>query len=209
LKGKFVTFEGIDGSGKSTQLRMLQGVLVGRGVDFVTTREPGGTPLGRALRQAFLETEENVAPMAELLAFGADRAQHVEFLIKPALAAGRLVISDRFADATYAYQGAGRRFPPEKVLSVIDLATDGLRPDLTIFFDIEVKMALRRTSDRSSEASNRMDKETGEFYARVRDAYLEIAEKEPERFKVLDASGTPENIHPRVLELIDDLLGGR
>jgi dTMP kinase len=184
---------------------MLQGVLVGRGVDFITTREPGGTPLGRALRQAFLETDEVVAPMAELLAFGADRAQHVEFLIKPALAAGRLVISDRYADATTAYQGAGRSFPIEQVRSVIQLATGGLGPDLTIFFDIEVKEAIRRTADRSG-ASNRMDKETSEFYARVREAYLSIAETEPDRFKVIDASGAPENLSRRVVEMVEELL---
>lgn len=184
---------------------MLQGVLVGRGVDFITTREPGGTPLGRALRQAFLETEEVVAPMAELLAFGADRAQHVEFLIKPALAAGRLVISDRYADATLAYQGAGRRFPLGQVRSVIELATGGLQPDLTIFFDIEIQEAARRTADRS-ELSNRMDNETNEFYARVRNAYLGIAEREPGRFKVIDASETPENLSRRVVAMMDDLL---
>jgi len=138
LKGKFITFEGIDGSGKSTQLRMLAFELQTRGIDVVTTCEPGGTPLGRALREAFLETWEPVAPMAELLAFAADRAQHVEHLIKPAIDAGKVVISDRYADATYAYQGAGRGFSEEKVLQAIDLATDGLKPDLTLFFDITV-----------------------------------------------------------------------
>jgi dTMP kinase len=108
LRGRFITFEGIDGSGKSTQLRLLSGDLRVRGFDVLTTFQPGGTPLGRRLREAFLETEENVHPMAELLLFAADRAQHVNFLIKPALAAGRIVISDRYADATAAYQGAGR-----------------------------------------------------------------------------------------------------
>lgn len=205
MKGKFVTFEGIDGSGKSTQLRLLEATLSDRGVDFLTTCEPGGTPLGRALRRAFLETTEDVAPMAELLAFGSDRAQHVEFLIKPALAAGRLVISDRYADATFAYQGAGRRFSSEQVLSVIELATGGLKPDLTIFFDIEVEEAVRRMANRP-EASNRMDKETNEFYSRVRNAYLGIADREPGRFKVIDASVSPEDLRPQVLALIDELL---
>src|SRR5205823_5413525 len=115
---------------KSTQLRMLAGALRERGIDVLTTCQPGGTPLGRRLREAFLETEENVAPMAELLLFAADRAQHVEFLIKPALAEGRVVISDRYADATFAYQGAGRGFDEETANQVIRLATGGLKPDL-------------------------------------------------------------------------------
>src|ERR1043165_2324405 len=123
---------------------MLAGDLRARGVDLITTQEPGGTPLGRRLREAFLETEETVAPMAELLLFAADRAQHVEFLIKPALAGGRVVISDRYSDATFAYQGAGRGFDEKTVNEVIRLATGGLNPDLTIFFDISVETALRR-----------------------------------------------------------------
>src|SRR5215218_7574649 len=115
---------------------MLAGALRQRSVDVITTCEPGGTPLGRRLREAFLETEETVAPMAELLLFAADRAQHVEFLIKPALAENRVVISDRYADATYAYQGIGRGFPEETIKRVIQLATGGLKADLTLFFDI-------------------------------------------------------------------------
>ena len=199
MKGKFITFEGIDGSGKSTQLRMLAENLRARGVDVVTTCEPGGTPLGRSLREAFLETRETVAPMAELLSFAADRAQHVEFLIKPALAEGKVVISDRYADATFAYQGAGRGFPEEKVLQVIELATGGLKPDLTLFFDITVDEAIRRmlARDETQAKKNRMDEETAEFYTRVRDAYLGIAEREPERFRVIDASGPIDAIHAR------------
>ncbi|MEP6787699.1 MAG: dTMP kinase [Acidobacteriota bacterium] len=208
MKGKFITFEGIDGSGKSTQLRMLAGDLRGRGIDVLTTCEPGGTPLGRHLREAFLETEETVAPMAELLAFAADRAQHVEFLIKPSIAAGRVVISDRYADATYAYQGAGRGFPKDKVLQVIELATGGLKPDLTVFFDISVEEAIRRmvARDESQAKKNRMDEETAEFYTRVRKAYLGIAQREPKRFRVIDASGSVEEIHPRVVEMVSAIL---
>ena len=121
---------------------MLTGALRERGVDLLTTQEPGGTPLGRRLRDAFLETEESVTPMAELLLFAADRAQHVEFLIKPALAGGRVVISDRYADATFGYQGAGRGFDEKTVSAVIKLATGGLKPDLTLFFDIPIAAAL-------------------------------------------------------------------
>jgi dTMP kinase len=205
LSGKFITFEGIDGSGKSTQIEMLADALHRHGIDPVITREPGGTALGRALRAAFLETEEDVAPMAELLSFAADRAQHVEFLIKPALAAGRVVISDRYADATFAYQGAGRGFPEEKVLQVINLATDGLKPDLTLFFDIEVDEAMRRmiARDESQTKRNRMDEETAGFYSRVRDSYLGIAKREPKRFKVIDGSRSKNQIHQSVIEIIE------
>lgn len=207
MNGKFITFEGIDGSGKSTQLEMLADSMRRRGIDPVITREPGGTALGRALRAAFLETKENVAPMAELLSFAADRAQHVEFLIKPSIAAGRIVISDRYADATFAYQGAGRGFPEDKVLQVIDLATGGLKPDLTLFFDIEVAEAIRRMAarDESQTKRNRMDDESGEFYTRVRNSYLGIAQREPERFKVLDGARSIEEIHKSVIAVVNDL----
>jgi dTMP kinase len=208
LPGKFITLEGIDGSGKSTQLRMLSGALRERGVDPLITFEPGGTPLGRRLRDAFLETEETVTPMAELLLFAADRAQHVEFMIKPALATGRTVISDRYADATFAYQGAGRGFDEKTVNQVIKLATGGLKPDLTLFFDIPTSLALSRMSARgeSGEKSNRMDFETVEIYERVRDAYLGIATREPKRFRIVDASGPMEEIQRNVLAIVTDLL---
>jgi dTMP kinase len=208
LLGKFITFEGIDGSGKSTQIRMLADELRRRGVRLVTSCEPGGTPLGRHLRQAFLETEETVAPLAELLLFAADRAQHVEFLIKPAMAAGRVVISDRYADATAAYQGAGRGFDPETIRQIIELATGGLKPDLTLFFDITVETAILRMAGRGDAETkrNRMDAETAEFYGRVRDKYLEIARSEPERFQVIDAAGSVEDIHLCVIRAVDRIL---
>ena len=208
MKGKFITFEGIDGSGKSTQMRMLADELSRSGIDVVTTCEPGGTPLGRALREAFLETKETVAPMAELLSFAADRAQHVAYLIKPALAEGKIVISDRYADATFAYQGAGRGFDEAKVNQVIELATDGLKPDLTLFFDITVEEALWRMADRDENHTkkNRMDEETGEFYTRVRNAYLGIAGREPERFRVIEAMGTMKEIHAHVISILSETL---
>ncbi len=183
---------------------MLAGALRQRSVDVITTCEPGGTPLGRRLREAFLETEETVAPRAELLLFAADRAQHVEFLIKPALAAGRTVISDRYADATFAYQGAGRGFPSAVVDDVIKLATGGLKPDLTLFFDISVENALNRMRSRkeTGEQVNRMDVETAEFYSLVRDAYLQVAELEKGRFRVIDANGPIEKIQTEVLGLV-------
>lgn len=208
MRGKFITFEGIDGSGKSTQLRMLASELRFRGFDVLTTCEPGGTPLGRRLREAFLETEETVSPLAELLLFAADRAQHVNFLIQPALENGKIVISDRYADATTAYQGAGRGFNKDTIVQVIKLATNGLKPDLTLFFDVSVNEAIARTTSRSDEGEkkNRMDSETIEFYERVRQAYLKIAEDEPERFHIIDASGAIAEIKTKVLESITNFL---
>ena len=187
---------------------MLAENLRASGLDVITTQEPGGTPLGRALREAFLETRETVAPMAELLAFAADRAQNVEFLIKPALADGKIMISDRYADATFAYQGAGRGFAEDKVNQVIELATGGLKPDLTLFFDITVEAAVSRMNgrDETQAKKNRMDEETAEFYTRVRDAYLGIAKREPRRFRIIDADGEIEEIHARVVEIITTLL---
>jgi len=209
LRGKFITFEGIDGSGKSTQLRMLANELRVRGFNVLPTSEPGGTPLGRRLREAFLETEENVAPLAELLLFAADRAQHVNFLVKPALAEGKIVISDRYTDATFAYQGAGRGFSESIVNQVIELATDGLKPELTLFFDLPIEKALLRTNNRTDagEQKNRMDKETAEFYVRVREAYLKIAEREPERFCTINAEGSTDEVQMRVVKIVTEFLG--
>lgn len=183
---------------------MLAGALRQRGADIITTCEPGGTPLGRRLREAFLETEENVAPLAELLLFAADRAQHVELLIKPALESGRCVISDRYADATFAYQGAGRGFPKHTVEEIISLATGELKPDLTLFFDIPVDKAFERMRNRndSGEKANRMDSETFGFYSRVRDAYLDIAAREPKRFIIVDANGSADEIQAKVVDLV-------
>ncbi len=188
---------------------MLAGELRLRGIDILATQEPGGTPLGRRLRGAFLETEEQVDPRAELLLFAADRAQHVNLLIKPAIAEGKIVISDRYADATLAYQGAGRGFPKEVVLDVIKLATDGLKPDLTIFFDLPVERALSRANDSDSDSrtTNRMDFETSEFYTRVRKEYLSIAENEPERFRVIDGDRSVEEIHHDVVDLVTRFIG--
>lgn len=184
---------------------MLASDLRVKGRNVLTTMEPGGTPLGRRLREAFLETEENVSPIAELLLFAADRAQHVELLVKPALEEGKIVISDRYADATFAYQGAGRGFPESLVNQVIKIATGGLKPDLTLFFDVSIQKALLRTDsrDESGERKNRMDLETTEFYSRVREAYLKIAAKEKKRFKVIDGNTAVEEVHAQVLEIVN------
>jgi dTMP kinase len=188
---------------------MLASELRVLGFNVLTTCEPGGTPLGRRLREAFLETEEHVAPLAELLLFAADRAQHVNFLVKPALDEGKIVISDRFADATAAYQGAGRGFAEKTVKQIIKLATDGIKPDLTLFFDISVEKAILRTNSRTTDEAvkNRMDAETTEFYERVRAAYLKIAEAEKKRVRVIDANGSVEEIKSKVLKIVTEFLG--
>ena len=187
---------------------MLAAHLREKGTEIVATHEPGGTPLGRRLRAAFLETEEVVAPISELLLFAADRAQHVELLIKPSLEQGRIVISDRYADATFAYQGAGRGFDETVVNEVIQLATGGLKPHMTLFFDITVDTAIRRMNEHKGEerVQNRMDRETTEFYDRVRKAYLGIAEREPERFNVLDANGSIDEVQKKVVDIVEGFL---
>jgi len=211
VAGTFITFEGIDGSGKSTQLRLLSGFLRMNSCDVVLTREPGGTPLGLRLRSVLLDAQEEVDPLTELLVFAADRAQHVRRLLRPTLASGRVVLSDRYADATVAYQGAGRGFSPQLISEIVQLATEGLVPDLTLLFDIGVAESTGRTTRRSTARNirDRLDTEDPEFHARVRQAYLSIAAAEPGRVKVIDTSGAVEETHERVKEIVVPFLQGR
>ena len=208
MPGTFITFEGIDGSGKSTQLKLLNSFLRARGCDAVVTREPGGTTLGLRLREALLDAMEEVDPLTELLVFAADRAQHVRRKLIPALETGAIVISDRYADATVAYQGAGRGFPPELISQIVQLATGGLKPDLTLLFDVSIDESTNRTTRRSTGknaargARDRLDIEAAEFHARVRDAYLALAEAEPQRIKVIDTSGPVDRTHEHVKQII-------
>ena len=207
----FITFEGIDGCGKSTQMRMLASELRLRGQDVVTTREPGGTSFGLRLREVLLDAQEQVDPLAELLVFAADRAQHVRALVRPALESGHVVLSDRYADATVAYQGAGRGFTPELIAQVVELATGGLKPDLTLVFDLDVDESRRRTNRRLRKGvrHDRLDLEDVAFHARVREAYLKIAAAEPERVRVIDANGSVQDTHHAVLELVIPFLKNR
>ncbi|HLM58976.1 MAG TPA: dTMP kinase [Pyrinomonadaceae bacterium] len=207
----FITFEGIDGSGKSTQLRMLASHLRLLGHEVVATREPGGTPLGVRVRGLVLDAEEQVDPLAELLLYAADRAQHVRALIRPALESGRVVLSDRYADATAAYQGAGRGFPEDLVSELIALATGGLMPDLTLVFDVTVEESQRRAARRThgGDTPDRLDVEDAAFYARVRDAYLRLAAAEPDRVRIIDAAGSVEETHAEVLRLVRPFLESR
>ena len=211
MGGTFITFEGIDGCGKSTQLRMLASWLRLRGLEVVTTREPGGTALGKRLRSVLLDPQIEVDPLAELLLFAADRAQHVRKLLRPAIESGSIVLSDRYADATAAYQGAGRSFTPEMIAQVIGIATGGLKPDLTLLFDLPVAECLARTVRRSDDENrtDRLDSEDPAFHARVRDAYLRMAAAEPERFRLIDATGSINETHERVVDVVMQFLESR
>jgi len=204
--GRLITFEGIDGCGKSTQLAMLEKFLVERDVRFLLTREPGGTELGRKIRAALLDgADGSVEPLAELLLYEADRAQHVRQIVLPALESGVHVLSDRFYDATTAYQGAARGFDPELVRSLNMLATGGLEPDLTLLFDLEVETALRRTQD-GSRAVDRLDREPVEFHNRVREAYLNLARREPARIRVIPADGSIAGTFELMIEALGSVI---
>jgi dTMP kinase len=209
---KLITFEGIDGCGKSTQMRLLGQYLTERGVTVVSTREPGGTDLGRKIRSALLDGgKDSVEPLAELLLYAADRAQHVRQVIAPALAEGKVVLSDRFYDATTVYQGYARGFDLKLINQLNELATGGLKPDLTLLFDLDVETSLKRTRRRGTEAGlaarpDRLDQEPVEFHERVRKAYLEIAAREPQRFRVIPADGSVEETFELMIEKIRSLL---
>lgn len=187
-------------------MRLVAAALIERGHAVVSTREPGGTPLGSRLRAALLDAHEQVDPLAELLLYAADRAQHVRTLIRPALAAGRIVLSDRYTDSTVAYQGAGRGFDPALIETVIQIATDGLQPDLTLVFDLSVEDARRRMARREAKQPDRFDSESDAFQTRVREAFLRIAEREPQRVKIIDSNRTVKEVHETVKKIIRESL---
>jgi dTMP kinase len=210
MAGAFITFEGIDGCGKSTQLRLLASELRVRGVPVVATREPGGTTLGQKLRTALLDVQEQVDPLAELLVFAADRAQHVRKHLLPALEHNQVVLSDRYADATVAYQGGGRGFEPALIEEIVQLATGGLKPDLTLLFDLSVAESAVRTRKRvQNKRTDRLDKEDAEFHTRVRNAYLDMAKADPHRFRLIDARGSVDQTHQVVKEIVFPFLEAR
>jgi len=211
-RGKLITFEGIDGCGKSTQMRLLGQYLTERGVAVVSTREPGGTELGLKVRSALLDGgASSVEPLAELLLYAADRAQHVRRVIMPALAEGKVVLSDRFYDATTVYQGYARGFDLELVNQLNELATGGLKPDLTLLFDLDVETGLKRTMRRgdgtgvTAAGPDRLDQEPVEFHERVRQAYLDIAAREPERFRIITSAGPVEVTFELMIRAVRDL----
>lgn len=206
----FVTFEGPDGSGKSTHLRRMAAWLAGRGVEHVTTHEPGGTDLGRAVRELFLSPECRTDDgIVEALLVFAARRHHLSEVIDPALAAGRHVLCDRFTDSTLAYQGHGRGAPIETLLELDRLATGGRRPDRTLLFDLPAEEALERGQSAKRKASagglDRLDGEELGFYTRVREGFLDLARRDPGRFRLIDASGTVEETHAQVRRALEDL----
>ena len=193
MSGCFVTFEGGEGSGKTTQLERLAARLRARGLDPLVTREPGGTPLAEGIRALLLDPARRPSPMTEALLMEAARAELVANVIRPALAAGRIVLCDRYDDSTLAYQGGGRGLDAELLRALNRAATGGLKPDLTLLFDLDPGVGLARR-ERAAASVNRLDREPEAFHARVRARYLELAAAEPGRFVVLDASLPPEQL---------------
>jgi dTMP kinase len=206
----FITFEGIEGSGKSTQIQTLMKQLETRGHRVLATREPGGCPIADVIRAILLDSANRaLVPRAELLLYAAARAQHVEQVIRPALAAQTIVLCDRFADATTAYQGGGRGLNTELVEELNAIATGGLRPDLTLLFDMPVELGLSRARHRNQHETlrdeNRFEMEELDFHRRVRAAYLALAERE-ERFRIIDATGTVDTVAARVSTTVEAFL---
>jgi dTMP kinase len=212
MKGTFITFEGIEGSGKSTQIALLANYLTARGVRHVLTREPGGTLIGDQIRKILLDPANRALdPSAELLLYAASRAQHLREIIIPALEGGANVLCDRFSDATLAYQGYGRGLDIEMIRALDRIVTAGMRPDLTLLFDIEaasgIARARGRNNSRGLEAEARFENEELAFHERVRQGYLTLFAQEPERIRVVDASLSAETIQAKVRKIVDERLG--
>ncbi|MCX6485106.1 MAG: dTMP kinase [Rhodoluna sp.] len=201
----FISFEGIDGVGKSTQIRLAEDYLRGLGRDVLTTFEPGGTELGQEIRNLLLHRKGDVSPRSEALLYAADRAHHVATKIRPALADGKIVITDRFLDSSVAYQGAGRKLSAEEVRNISVWAVDGLLPDLTILLDLDAAKAAERRETTGQEA-DRLEREKLDFFEAVRSEFLKLAAAEPNRFLVVDAEQTPEEIFEKILAKLNELL---
>lgn len=205
-RGRFITFEGPEGSGKSTQLRLLGERLRKAGQDVLETQEPGGTPIGIQIRHVLLDAKNReLCPTAELLLMFASRAQNVDQLILPALSAGRTVLSDRFTDSTLVYQGVGRGLGADVVYELDRIACRGLIPDLTLVIDIDAETGLaraRRRSARTEDPETRMEEQDVSFHRRVRDAYRQLAAEEPKRIRLIDGSQTRETVAEQVWSAI-------
>jgi len=208
MRGRFITFEGGEGAGKSTQIARAAEWLRGRGVEVVLTREPGGTPRAERLRAILLERSDEPMPQScELLLMFAARATHLENLVRPAVARGAWVLCDRFTDATYAYQGGGRGLPPAQIDALAGIVHPDLWPDLTLLLDLPVASGLARAADRNgADGPDRFESEQQHFFERVRSVYLDRARGEPGRFRVVDASGTVDEVTSAVRGALQPLL---
>ncbi len=200
-KGMFITFEGADGCGKTTQIKLLTDYLKYRGYEVVLTREPGCAGLGQKIRDLLLNYDGEVSPVCESFLFLADRAQNVDVIVRRNIEQGRIVISDRHTDSSLAYQGYGRELDVNRIDMLNNIATSGLKPDLTFVFDIDVETSMNRIG----KEKDRMESSGREFFERVRQGYLKIAQKEPDRIKVINAVDSIENIHSKVIELFVEL----
>lgn len=200
-----ITFEGIEGSGKTTQANLLHAYLKKNGYDPIKTREPGGTGFGEALRDVLLRKDMRVFPLAELLVFMAVRAQHMEEVISPALAEGKIVLCDRFVDATYAYQGYGRSIDLGIIETLNRLVTKGVRPNLTILLDCDVDLALKRKSA-ANQHMDRFERESISFHRKIREAYLKLSKEDSRRFFVIGPSLDVEGTHRAIREKVESFL---
>jgi dTMP kinase len=206
----FITFEGPDGSGKTTQILLLAQFLKAKGLPVVQTREPGGTPIGEQIRTILHDLRnKSMLPMTEVLLYSASRAQHVGQLIRLELERGQIVISDRYAESTIAYQGYGHGLDRDMLRAITMYATGGLRPDLVIYLDLDVQVGLERKQQdqqRGKGEWNRMDQQAIGFHRRVREGYIEMARKDPDRWLVIDATQPIAQIHRQIRDKVDSLL---
>jgi len=206
MSGLFITFEGIDGVGKSTQADLLETYLGQLGHSVLRTLEPGGTELGQEIRQLLLHRKGEVAPRAEALLFAADRAHHVATKVRPALAEGTFVISDRYFDSSVAYQGAGRALSMQEVRNISLWAVDGLLPNLTVLLDLDAESARARRNTTGQEP-DRLEREKIEYFEATRQAFLQLAEAEPDRFFVVSAAQTVDAMQAQIRARVNQLLG--
>ncbi|WP_066556795.1 dTMP kinase [Croceicoccus bisphenolivorans] len=205
-RGRFITFEGGEGAGKSTQIRLLADALQRRGIPHLITREPGGTAGAEALRALLLDSNLNWDARAEALLFAAARADHVANLIRPALADGKWVLCDRFLDSSRAYQGGAGGLGDEQVMTLHDIGSDGLLPDCTLLLELDPGTAAQRAAVRDAGASDRIGAKGADYHAMVRDRFRELADKEPRRFVRISGDGSEGDVHARVMHALEPLL---
>ena len=204
-RGLFITFEGTDGAGKTTQIQRLTADLRQTGYDVCLTREPGGTPISEQIRDMLLNPDHSeMAATTELLLYAASRAQHVSEVIKPALEAGKVVISSRFADAMVVYQGYGRGLDLERINHLNRIATDGVTPDVTFVLDLPVEIGLQRVQN-SRDGLDRLEREKIEFHRRLREGYQILAKQEPQRLKIIDSQVNSEQVYAQIQAIIQPL----